>query len=443
MKTSFKHRLNFIIKHFYIAILIMVIFGSVTLLIINKIPKYYESKSILLIEDNKEYNYQNYQTYTKYVKNSDLIKNLEFTYQNVNSNNISINLLSNSKLVEIRVKNSDMHLSLEMNNVLSSLYKEQILNIYPNMQLFTISSASIIDASNINTNHCLIIALISGLVVGIMILNIYSSGKIHIYNHKDIRKYLNIKTLGVIPSENSVPYEKTKNVLYDTKIRMINKPDSIISESYRMVRTNLDFLNLKIINFTSTSIGEGKSATISNIAVSFALMGKRVLLIDCDLRKPRIHRNFHINRSLGLTDVICYNRLEEYENIIQEFKIKNTNYHLDILSAGSKVVNPSEMLSSNRFKKLMNMLKDEYDLILIDCPPVSLMTDAAIVSRISNGTVYVVEYDRISSSIINSNIETLKNLKVNILGAVITKVNIKRQRKLYGSKYEYYHDYIA
>ena len=189
---------------------------------------------------------------------------------------------------------------------------------------------------------------------------------------------------------------------------------------------------------------EGKSETIVNVATSFAMIGKKVLLIDCDLRKPKVHKNFNLNRAMGLTDILVYDRVSEYQKIIQSFKIINTKYKVDILSAGSKVSNPSELLSSKTFNDLIEEVKKEYDLILVDCPPVSLMTDAVIVSKVADGTVYVIEYDRINSSAIASGIDQLKDINANVLGGIITKVNINKQKKLYGNKYEYYYNnYMA
>jgi capsular exopolysaccharide synthesis family protein len=174
------------------------------------------------------------------------------------------------------------------------------------------------------------------------------------------------------------------------------------------------------------------------------MIGKKVLLIDCDLRKPKIHKNFGLNRALGLTDILIYNRIDNYKNIVQEFKIPNKDYKIDIITAGSKVSNPSEILSSNRFKEFIEKLKNDYDLILIDCPPVSLMTDAVVISKISSGTAYVIEYDRFNYSAINKCLEQLKDVNANVLGGIITKMNINKQKKLYGDQYEqYYSNYIS
>ena len=301
---------------------------------------------------------------------------------------------------------------------------------------------SLEDHEEIDLNIYLTFALTISFILGCLIASIFGLDNISIKNHEDLKKYLNIKSLGIIPDSNNIEIDKKKikNGISSSSIKIINDSASIISESYRMVRTNLDFLDLKIINFTSTSVGEGKSETISNVATSFAMIGKKVLLIDCDLRKPKIHKNFNLNRALGITDILVYNRVDEYKKIVQKFKIQNSEYEIDILSAGSKVSNPSELLCSKRFENLIKKVSEDYDLVLIDCPPISLMTDAVIVSKVSSGTAYVIEYDRINYSAISNCIEQLTDVNANILGGIITKVNINKQKKLYGNKYEYYYN---
>ena len=305
-----------------------------------------------------------------------------------------------------------------------------------------IEKPAIDNIKEINLNLYLAISLGISFIIGCILASIFGLDNVSIKNHEDLKKYLKLKSLGIVPNANDIEFDKkkNKNKISQTSIKIINNSGSIISEAYRMVRTNLDFLDLKVINFTSTSVGEGKSETISNIAVSFAQIGKKVLLIDCDLRKPKIHKNFNLNRALGITDILVYNRIDEYKSITQEFKIPNSEYKIDILAAGSKVSNPSELLSSKRFENLINEVSKEYDLILIDCPPISLMTDAVIVSKIASGTAYVIEYDRINYSAINNCLDQLKDINSNILGGIITKVNINKQKKLYGNKYEYYYN---
>lgn len=448
MKKTLKDRIRIIFKHFYIIVLLMILSGVLTYYVTYKIPSYYESKSIILAENNEEYNIETYKTYVKYLINNNILTdvkkslNLEQSVENLRKN-IKVTLINDTKLIEIRVKNSDLYISQDILNEIIKKFKEKIEGIYSELDIHIVEDTIVDKYTVIDTDKYLLYSLIISFVIGCVLVGMFANENVTIKNHEDLKKYLDLKSLGIIPDANDINFEKNrkrKNNVYNTKIKIINDSGSIISESYRMIRTNLDFLDLKVVNFTSTSVGEGKSETITNVAYSFAMIGKKVLLIDCDLRKPKVHKNFNLNRALGLSDILVYDRTDEYKDIIQEFKIKSSDYKIDILSSGSKVSNPSELLSSKRFEKLINNLKEEYDLILIDCPPVSLMTDAVIVSKISSGTAYVIEYDRINYSAIANCIEQLKDINTNILGGIITKVNIHKQKKLYGNKYEYYYN---
>ena len=113
--------------------------------------------------------------------------------------------------------------------------------------------------------------------------------------------------------------------------------------------------------------------------------------------------------------------------------------HIDILSAGALVSNPSELINSKYFVDLLKELKDDYDLVLLDCPPISNLTDGILVSKLVDGTVYIVEADRLDRELVLGSIEELISNKSNVLGAVLTKVDIKKEKKKYGYKYDYYY----
>lgn len=444
MKKNIKDYLRIIVKNFYIVLILMILTGISTTFYVNKLSNKYDVKSIILLDYNESYNYEKLNTYVKYLTTNDILEKVK-TNMKLNSvdeilKNIKVKLIKNTNLIQINVKNNDPITAVNITNELVNVFKSDILLVYPDLKVYIIETPSIFNVNIISLDKALCISLSISFIVGILLALLFGTDNINIKNHEDIKKYLNLKSLGIIP--NDMNDKKKKNP--KTNINIINNSSSIVSEAYRMVRTNIDFLDLKIINFTSTSIGEGKSETISNVALSFSMIGKKVLLIDCDLRKPKLHKNFNLNRALGLTDIIIYNRVSEYQNVIQEFKIPNKEYKIDILTAGSKVSNPSEILSSNRFKELLEKVSENYDLILIDCPPISLMTDAVIVSKISSGTVYVIEYDRFNSAAINKCIDQLKDINANILGGIITKMDINKQKKLYGDQYEqYYSNYIS
>lgn len=286
-----------------------------------------------------------------------------------------------------------------------------------------------------------LLGLLAGIMFGCAFAFILETMDNKVKNHDDVKKYLKIKTIGMIPNYNVVNDQKKKinTISKNTNIKILDEPNNIASESIRMLRTNLNFMDLKVINAVSTVPSEGKTEVLTNLALSFALLEKRVILVDCDLRKPKVHKNFGLCRGIGVSDIVISKNKLNYKEAIQTYTDKKSNISIDVLAAGSKVSNPSELINSKSFSNLIQNLKEEYDLVLIDCPPISSMTDGMLVSYLSDGTIYVIESERTDYQVIKSCLEELKSNKAFILGAVLTKVNIKNQKKLYGYKYDYYY----
>ena len=213
----------------------------------------------------------------------------------------------------------------------------------------------------------------------------------------------------------------------------INNPKSPISEAYRGIRTSIQFSNLdkkiKVINVTSSKQGEGKTTVLANLATTFANLEKKVLILDGDLRNPTIHRMFELSNVCGLTDVL----LEEksFEECVYCTDTKN----LHVLTCGAIPPNPSEMLASNKMTEFVNSLKDRYDYICIDTPPIGVVTDAGIVSTYSDGCIFVVGAKESEIETVKISIERLESLGANILGGILNKFEVSK-----GSS-DYYSDY--
>lgn len=213
-------------------------------------------------------------------------------------------------------------------------------------------------------------------------------------------------------------------------------PKSNISESYRVLRTNIQFSSvdkkLKSIIVTSAAPGEGKTTNICNMAVTFAQAGNKVLLIDGDLRKPRIHRVFGVRSERGLTLAITH--MDTYKDNIISSKINN----LDLMLSGPIPPNPAELLASKNFKKLIELLNEDYDYILIDSPPTSPFTDAVVMSTVCDGVILVVSSGMIDKEVIKYAKEQFVNVNVKILGVILNNLDIKSR-----SNYNYYyHNYL-
>lgn len=215
----------------------------------------------------------------------------------------------------------------------------------------------------------------------------------------------------------------------------IKNPRSPIAESYRTLRTNIQFSSfdkkIQTIVVTSSGPGEGKSTTSSNLAVAMAQNGSKTILIDCDQRKPKLHKVFLTSNQKGLSDLLVGN--SNFEEAVQKTQIEN----LDILTSGTKPPNPSELLASLKMKNFVEALREKYDCIIIDTPPVIAVTDAQIVSRYADGCLLVVASAQAEREAVVKAKELLEKVDAKILGVVLNKLDIQ-EKGYYG---RYYADY--
>ena len=206
-------------------------------------------------------------------------------------------------------------------------------------------------------------------------------------------------------------------------------PKSSAAEVYKTLRTNIRFTSfqkdIKTIVFTSTAPNEGKSTVVANLGITMAQAGCKVLIIDGDLRNPSVHKNFLLQNSFGLTNILMEN--DPYKSYIQTTEVKN----LDVILCGPKPPNPSELLGSSEMKDLLLKLKEDYDYILIDTPPATFVTDAALLASISDGTILVIASgETVIQGAIRAK-ELLQNVGANILGVVHNKVKDHKSTRYY------------
>lgn len=210
------------------------------------------------------------------------------------------------------------------------------------------------------------------------------------------------------------------------------EPKAIASEAYKSLRTNIQYSSydekIQVILVTSSQPQEGKSTTSGNLALSLAQDGKRVVLIDCDLRKPSVHKKFGISNATGLSEVILGRKglLES----MHEYKPT-----LDILTSGKIPPNPSEMLGSENMRRLIKELKEHYDYVVLDTPPVLAVTDSQILATRVDGVVFVVKANHTKKDLIIQAKKQLDKVKAPIIGTVLNAVNPKDNKNDY---YYYY-----
>lgn len=208
------------------------------------------------------------------------------------------------------------------------------------------------------------------------------------------------------------------------------KPKSISAESYRTLRTNIQYSSfdkeIRTIVVTSSEPGEGKSTVAGNLALSFAQSDKSTIIIDCDLRKPSLHKKFRISNMAGLSDILIGRK-----SLVEAVNQYNENMH--IITSGKIPPNPAEMLGSKAMERLIAELKEIYDVIILDSAPLQAVTDAQILSAKSDGTILVVRAEKTKRDSVASAKELLDKVNANVLGVVL---NVTENRR---GKYYYYY----
>lgn len=217
-----------------------------------------------------------------------------------------------------------------------------------------------------------------------------------------------------------------------------NDPKNPGAEAYRVIRTGIQFAQagkeLQTIALTSCTPNEGKSATIANLAVVLTQAGKSVLLIDCDMRNPTVHKNFNLSNKVGLSS--CISMGTALSDAVQKTSIEG----LYALTGGVIPPNPSELLGSEQMKNVLQRAKEQYDYVLIDTPPVMPVTDALIVGRFVDGMILVIASAEVKVEMARDVKNQLVNAGANILGVVLNKVRSEHHGYGYGYYYYYGND---
>lgn len=218
-------------------------------------------------------------------------------------------------------------------------------------------------------------------------------------------------------------------------------PKSPISESFRTLRTNLQFAyaykDLKTVLVTSSNSGEGKSAISSNLAIAYAQLGKKVIIIDADMRKGTQDKIFNLKRKNGLSNYLSGVYIENDSDTSGKDKIiinKTMVQNVFLIPAGSVPPNPAELLTSSRMKKLIDLLKGKFDVIIIDAPPANLVTDAIILSKIADTVLLVCSYKETKRESLRNLKKAFESVDSKIIGMVLNKMKVTKK-----DRYNYYY----
>lgn len=215
----------------------------------------------------------------------------------------------------------------------------------------------------------------------------------------------------------------------------LTRPSSVIAEQFRTIRTNIQFSmvdqDLKTIVVTSAGPGAGKSTISANLAVTFASQGKKVLLVDADMRKPTVHKTFRLPNHDGLTTLLTENDMQ-----INDIVHRTPTEGLFVCTSGVIPPNPSELLASKRMDRLMNELEMNFDLIIFDMPPVVVVTDAQIMASKVDGTVFVIPKGLANKDMVLKSKDLLDKVHANVIGAIFNRVEISENNYYYYGEQE-------
>lgn len=224
-----------------------------------------------------------------------------------------------------------------------------------------------------------------------------------------------------------------RSINSDNNLIVTINSKSPVSEVYRTLRTNIQFASqeqtLQVIMITSSQTGEGKSVTVSNLAVAYAQEGKKVLIIDADMRRSSLHEIFSLPNREGLSTVLRgkSNDGDVFQNTIID--------NLYLLTSGPIPVNPSELLSSDAMQSLISIARQEFDIVLIDTPPILAVTDSAIVSAWCDAVVIVAAAGKVKRYHLKKAVEQMSHVNANMIGIVLNQANRNDQEVFYMKYY--------
>ncbi|PEN12632.1 hypothetical protein CRI94_14045 [Longibacter salinarum] len=296
-----------------------------------------------------------------------------------------------------------------------------------------------------STRTNLLYSFMIGLVLGGGIVLVREQLDTRIQQPDDLRRHGH-QIVGVVPSMDQLiegEFEGQSTILIDgqeiqTSLAMLVSPMSAVAESYRRIRTNLQFSRpdkeLRTLAISSAEKGEGKSTTSSNLALALASAGKDTLLVDADLRRPRAHELMGLSRSPGLSHLL-------YDDEVEVDDFETEIDRLWVLPAGESVPNPAELLGSERMQDVIENLRERFDYILFDTPPVLLFSDALALASHCDGTILVASANRTDGRAFDHAVDLLHDVEADTIGCVLNRYDASSFLQGYGYNYGYAHSY--
>ncbi|MDP2340148.1 MAG: polysaccharide biosynthesis tyrosine autokinase [Deltaproteobacteria bacterium] len=292
-----------------------------------------------------------------------------------------------------------------------------------------------------NMQQALLGALIAGFVLGVGIALLLELADTTVKSQEDLERLVDVPFLGVLPliaiNGEKRPGDRAAELeaMRERDLFLLKNPRSAVAECARFIRTNLMFMSpdrpLKTLVVTSPAPQEGKSTTAVMTAITMAQAGSRTLIVDTDLRKPRLHRVFGIDGDIGLSAVLLGE--SSIENAVRKTEVPN----LDVLVCGALPPNPSEILLSDKFRELVRDLAKRYDRVIFDAPPMGPVTDPAILGTLVDGVLLVTKCEKTTKASVKQAMRALKDANTRVFGVILNDVDVSSKR--YGASYYSYY----
>ena len=374
-------------------------------------------------------------TYSEIVKSKLVLQQtidqlgLDMSYEQLQKN-VSVKAVEDTEIIRITVADADQNKTAEITNQIADNFIKEVSDIYDLNNVSVIDRAQTPDQPSNNTlTRDLAIAAIIAIfgVIAIAFIVFYFDDTVKF--SEDLEKKIGLPIAGKIIKSDI----RIKDA--DSELITLRYPKSLVSESIKSLRTNLQFANvdkrIKSVLITSSLASEGKSFVSVNLAISFAQAGKKVLLVDCDLRKGRLHKIFGVPNVLGLSNLLTDN-LSNAAKYIQKSGIKN----LHVITRGAYPPNPSELLGSKKNRDLIESLKKKVDIIIYDGAPCNGVTDSVIMSTLVDEVLIVTKDAATPRNSLIATKEMLEKVDAPIAGVVMNSVN-----KKVAKYYNYYGSY--
>lgn len=378
------------------------------------------------------------ETYTKIIKSKlvldQVISETGITYTAEElGQNVAVEAYENTEMLKISVTDSDPELSASIANSIAQVFSGEVAKIYQMNNISVIDIAQVPDEVSNNTlTRDFFIALFISIFgsIGVIFIIYYFDDSIKLTD--DLEEEIGMPVIAKVFKSDIGSKNRGKVELLVQKY-----PKSVVSESIKTLRTNLQFSSvdseLKTILVTSSIPGEGKSFISANLAISFTQTDKKVLIVDCDMRKGRQHRIFKLSNTKGLSNLLI-DDMTNYKDYINKTSIKN----LCVITRGTVPPNPSELLNSNKNSELIKILKSKFDIIIFDGVPCNGLPDSIIMSKLVDKVLIVSSESVTPRSVLESTKKQLKNVEAPVAGDVLNNVNRKNSK--YGKYYGYYGD---